>query len=271
MKAIKKILTPYNYNEGRTEKIKYIAIHYVGATGSAKANCNYSAEAYRGASAHYFVDFNGDIYQSVNDNDTAWHCGSKTYIHPECRNSNSIGIEMCVRNKGNKAADSNDWYFEEETVKSTIELTKELMAKYGIDPEHVVTHNMITGKICPNPYVKDPEEWKEFKAALGEKKTGWEADGKEWKYYSEEKKAYLKNEWLLYNAEWYYLDETCRTMHDAWFEYKGEWYYFGPTGATVKGFKEIDGIMYIFESDGRMKHDEELKIIINADGDVKIS
>ena len=96
---INQLLTPYNYNSGTLSRVKYIVIHYVGATGGAKANCQYYANAYRGASAHYFVGFDGEIWQAVEDKNIAWHCGAKSYKHPECRNANSIGIELCVRNK----------------------------------------------------------------------------------------------------------------------------------------------------------------------------
>ena len=79
---INKLLTPYNHNPGTTDRIKYIVIHYVGALGGAKANCQYYAGGSRGASAHYFVDFDGSIWQSVEDRDIAWHCGAKSYRHP---------------------------------------------------------------------------------------------------------------------------------------------------------------------------------------------
>ena len=135
---INKLLTPYNHNPGTTDRIKYIVIHYVGALGGAKANCQYYAGGSRGASAHYFVDFDGSIWQSVEDRDIAWHCGAKTYRHPECRNANSIGIELCVRNSGSKADTSRDWYFEDATVASAIQLTRKLMAKYGVPADHVI-------------------------------------------------------------------------------------------------------------------------------------
>ena len=102
---INKLLTPHNYAHGAENRIKYIVIHYVGATGGAAANCKYYAEKYRGASAHYFVGFAGEIWQSVEDYNIAWHCGGKKYANTEggtyhgiCTNANSIGIEMCVRN-----------------------------------------------------------------------------------------------------------------------------------------------------------------------------
>ena len=75
---INKLLTPYNLNRlGDTNRIRYIVIHYVGATGGAEANCRYYASKYIGASAHYYVGFGGEIWQSVEDGDIAWHCRQK--------------------------------------------------------------------------------------------------------------------------------------------------------------------------------------------------
>ena len=63
---IEKLLTPYNFtNKDNAGRIKYIVIHYVGALGGAEANCKYYASKYLGASAHYFVGFNGEVWQSV--------------------------------------------------------------------------------------------------------------------------------------------------------------------------------------------------------------
>lgn len=169
MMKINKLLTPHNYTPSNLNRIKYIVIHYVGATGGAKANCEYYASKYIGASAHYYVGFQGEIWQSVEDHNIAWHCGTKgKYYHSVCRNTNSIGIELCVRNKGSQADTSKDWYFEDATVAAAIDLTKELMKKYNIPVENVVRHYEITHKICPNPFVYNHTKhtWSTFKSAL---------------------------------------------------------------------------------------------------------
>ena len=156
MQEINKLLTPYNFTDKNSVgRIKYIVIHYVGALGGAKANCQYYAGQYIGASAHYFVGFDGEIWQSVEDADIAWHCGASSYKHGECRNSNSIGIEMCVRKRSTASmgATDKDWYFEDATVEAAAELTRYLMDKYGVPASHVIRHYDVTGKICPNPYV----------------------------------------------------------------------------------------------------------------------
>lgn len=167
--TINKRLTKVNFNNTNNPgRIKYICIHYVGALGGAEANCKYYESVNRGASAHYFVGFDGEIWQCVEDGDVAWHCGAKKYKHPECRNSNAIGIEMCVRkrNTASMSASDKDWYFEAATVDSTIELVKELMAKYNVPIDRVIRHYDVTGKTCPAPYVHNENEWKAFKNRL---------------------------------------------------------------------------------------------------------
>lgn len=144
---INKLLTRINYNAKSNRKIEYIVIHYVGATGGAEANCKYFEKVYRGVSAHYFVGHSGEIWQCVEDKNVAWHCGALTYKHKYARNSNSISIELCCRKN------SNGWYFEDATVKTAIELTKELMKKYNIPVSNVIRHYDVSGKQCPAPYV----------------------------------------------------------------------------------------------------------------------
>lgn len=166
---VKKNISKFNFNSGTINRIKYIVIHYVGATGSAKANCEYYAGGDRGASAHYFVDFNGDVYQSVEDKNIAWHCGSKVgYKHPICRNANSIGIELCCRTTGDPTKADDKWYFEDATVASAVELTMALMRKYNIPAENVIRHYDVTGKTCPAPYVFNNKKhtWTEFQKVI---------------------------------------------------------------------------------------------------------
>lgn len=147
-------LTKINYNKSKNRTISHIVIHYVGDVGGAEANCKYFEKVYRAASAHYFVGHQGEIWQCVEDKNIAWHCGAKG-------NANSIGIEMCCRKGAN-----NKWYFEAATVASTIGLVRELMAKYNIPVENVIRHYDVTGKKCPEPYVRNVTEWKKFKLQL---------------------------------------------------------------------------------------------------------
>lgn len=152
-----------NYRSGRTSKIKYIVIHYTSNNGdTAQNNLRYFANtANIKASAHYFCDEH-EIAQSVKDKDTAYHCGtSGKYYHPHCRNSNSIGIEMCSRkDKAGK------YYIKQETIDHAVELTCELMDKYNIPAENVIRHYDVTHKLCPEPFVRDSAAWDAFKGRL---------------------------------------------------------------------------------------------------------
>lgn len=170
MRKINRLISRYNYNDGNVSRIKYIVIHYTGALGDAQANCNYFAGGNRNASAHYFVGYDGAIWQSVEDKNIAWHCGAKSYKHAECRNANSIGIELCVRKKSTASmgATDKDWYFEDATVEAATELTRYLMEKYSVPASYVIRHYDVTGKICPNPYVYNTtaHTWNEFKQLI---------------------------------------------------------------------------------------------------------
>ncbi len=145
-----------NYSPGRSQPISYIVVHYTGNSGdTAQNNLDYAARAVTKTSAHYYVDEH-QVCQSVRDTDTAWHCGSDHPVHPECRNSNSIGVEMC----------NSLGTVPEATRDRTAAFVRELMRKYGVPPANVLRHFDVTGKRCPAPWVNDPGEWEKFKTML---------------------------------------------------------------------------------------------------------
>lgn len=153
-------LTKINYESRGNNPIKYIVIHYTGNNGDTAANnCAYFRDVNRNASAHYFVDENS-VYRCVPDKYAAWSVGSRTYVHPECRNLNSINIEICSR-----VDSSGRYYFLSKSVDNAVELTRLLMAQYNIGVENVLRHYDVNGKICPAPFIDD-QEWKKFKNRL---------------------------------------------------------------------------------------------------------
>ena len=169
---------PSNYRAGRTQPVRYIVMHYTANNGdTARNNCDYYHRVGSlQASAHYFVDEHGAM-QSVRECDTAWHCGARAYWHPECRNANSIGIEMCSR----KRADGS-YYILPETVANAAALAREIMQRYGIDTDHIVRHYDVTGKRCPMPWVDDPAQWTAFLAMLTPEHPNEEEDENMVKY-----------------------------------------------------------------------------------------
>lgn len=161
-----KAADPSNHYAGRDgNAIRYIVLHYTANNGdTAQNNADYFAGANRRASAHYFVDEN-EVVQSVRDTDAAWHCGGsiESDHHPLCgicTNRNSLGVEMC------SDIVSGKYTITQQTVDRTVELVRWLMDKYGIDVDHVVRHYDVTGKDCPEPWVRDESLWRKFKARL---------------------------------------------------------------------------------------------------------
>lgn len=151
---------------------RYIVVHYTGSTGTAYNNTVYFKTAYRGSSAHYFVGYEGEVWQSTADNRAAWSVGGKKYpgtaggkYYGKVTNYNSINVEMCVKTKGSTSDTSKDWYFQNATINSTVKLVQGLMKKYNIPIQNVIRHYDVVGKYCPNPFVlnDDTVKWDDFK------------------------------------------------------------------------------------------------------------
>lgn len=145
-----------NYNHYKGNDIKYIVLHYVGATGTAKNNADYFCTGDRQASAHYFVD-DGSIYQVVEDFNGSWAVGN---TRTEVNNKNSINIEMCCPNP--------QLLVSEKTEQNTIELVQYLMKKYNISITNIRTHYEVSGntKVCPNWSANNWSRWHNFKNKL---------------------------------------------------------------------------------------------------------
>jgi N-acetylmuramoyl-L-alanine amidase CwlA len=156
-----------NYEAFSRRGVNYIVVHYTGnKKDTAKANANYFRGANRNASAHFFVD-NTHIYQSVALVNKAWHCGGYTYYHSYCRNTNSIGIEMCCT--------AGNYRVSEKTILNTAHLVANLCRRLDISVDevdkYVLRHYDVTHKQCPKQMsdggAKD-KDWIAFKAQVKE-------------------------------------------------------------------------------------------------------
>ena len=196
-----------NYAKGRGGgTIQYIVLHYTANDGdTARGNCNYFQGADRKASAHYFVDEN-EVWQSVRDTDTAWHCGGGIQgsgghaYYGKCTNSNSIGIEMC----SDKI--DGEYMITCKTEQNAAELTKMLMKKYNVPIDRVIRHYDVTGKDCPRPWVRNNAAWLRFKAKLKEEETMTAEEKQEYdqKIKALEGRIYSLEHPMIYN----YIDEN---------------------------------------------------------------
>lgn len=149
-----------NYYTYSSRLVKFIVIHYTGnKKDTAKANATYFHNGSRGASAHLFTD-DDSCYQSVALNNAAWAVGgTKVYKHAECRNINSISIEMCC---------SGNSIVSEKTINNTAYLCAELCKYIGITADTVDTfvlrHYDVWDKQCPAQWATENSAgWTTFK------------------------------------------------------------------------------------------------------------
>lgn len=166
--VINENLTTVNRRTGSNKVNQYVVIHYTANDGdTAYGNTQYFKSVYRDSSANYFVD-KYSIWKCVKDSDIAWHCGTTgTYYHPKCRNSNSVGVEMCSVIK------DGVYVIPEETVNNTVYIARRLMDGYNIPIENVIRHYDVTHKDCPEPFVRDISQWEHFKNELVTTATHW--------------------------------------------------------------------------------------------------
>lgn len=154
------------YDAFPSREIKYIVMHYTGNyEDTAAGNANYFMGANRNASAHYFVDDNS-IWQSVGVRDAAWHCGAwdknSFAYHPECRNMNSVGIEMCCT--------AGNYDMSAKTVELSAQLCAALCKYLNITDvdKYVVRHYDVSHKSCPRPMVQNTARWTAFRNRVKE-------------------------------------------------------------------------------------------------------
>lgn len=150
-----------NYDDCSKREISHIVMHYTGnAQDTAKGNANFFHNSVPETSAHYFVD-DGNIYQSVDLCDIAWHAGD----YP--MNKKSVGIEMCT---------SGNYKISAKTIENSVALVVELCKLLGISAadvdKYVIRHYDVIGKVCPKQMAgKDNAEWNAFKKAVKDKLT----------------------------------------------------------------------------------------------------
>lgn len=132
-------------------QVDTIVIHYTGNDGdTAENNAKYFQGANRNTSAHFFVD-EKEVIQSVFMDEIAWHVTG--------HNTNTIGIEMCSY-KDEKGNYQIAW----PTQDKAAELASLIMLRYNIT--NVVRHYDLTGKNCPEPFVRDKTNWYAFTKLL---------------------------------------------------------------------------------------------------------
>lgn len=165
---------------------KAVALHWVaGKPKQTAKNIKDYFESLKGgpryASTQFIIGWEGEILQTMPDDERAHHVGhgglkdpvsgkyytdfARSFYGKYATDPNfspsycTIGIEMCHV--------SPDGRFTKETLSSAMDLCVYLFGKYKLDPRiALLTHEMITGKQCPYWFHKHPEDFQDFKNGL---------------------------------------------------------------------------------------------------------
>lgn len=133
----------------KLEGIRDIVIHYVGNPGTgAMQNRNWYANPESEVSSHFLVGLEGEVIQCIPLDEK-----SSASNH---RNKDTISIEVCHPDGSGK--------FTEQSYKALVELTAWLVESAWLDPEDLLRHFDITGKICPKYFVEQEDSWLQFRA-----------------------------------------------------------------------------------------------------------
>lgn len=122
----------YAKNESNRD-IQFLIMHHLQAN-SVEETIK-SLELY-GVSAHYLIDYDGVIYQIVEDNDIAFHAGVSYWDGFDGLNKNSIGIEFINSNPFENE-------FSPQQIQSGVNLASFLIDKYQIKNRYVLGHSDI--------------------------------------------------------------------------------------------------------------------------------
>lgn len=156
MLPIQKLYINYNFSN-RSEKVKYLVIHDVGANSTAKNNRDYFNGGNRNASADFFIDSTNIIQTMDYNTHFSWAIGDGAGKYGKT-NGNSVSIEMCLESNLKPST---------ATVNNTIDLVKYLMKALNISADNVVRHYDCSHKNCPGSFsANNWEEWTTFKKQL---------------------------------------------------------------------------------------------------------
>ncbi len=139
---------------------QYIVVHNTdnySATADAKKHAMAQAAGnFKGYSAHEFVDDHSD-YQAMPYDRGAYHVGVNYggKLFGICNNRNSIGVEICV----------NEGCNYEKAFQNGVQVVKDLVKRFNIPADRVVSHYDVCGKNCPSE-IRKHADWERFKRLI---------------------------------------------------------------------------------------------------------
>lgn len=125
-----------NY-DAREEPVRFLILHYTGMANEDEALAWLTTSESR-VSAHYFVRENGEIIQTVEETDRAWHAGVSRWQTASALNGASIGIE--IHNPGHEFGYRP---FPPAQMEAVLRLVDCIVRRHGIDRADVLGHSDI--------------------------------------------------------------------------------------------------------------------------------
>lgn len=161
MTSIKEMFIPKGTaaRPGYSMKPEYITIHNTSNTGKGSGAESHGLYMTKNGgqnsqvSYHYVVD-DSLIVRLLPDTENAWHAGDGAN---GTGNRKSLAIEICENPESNIL----------NATDNAAELTAHLMKDWGISADHVVQHNLWSGKNCPRRIrAGEPYTWDAFLAKV---------------------------------------------------------------------------------------------------------
>ena len=119
-------------------KPSILLMHYTGMPSCEKA-IDWLSRRESKVSCHYVIDIEGSVTQMVSEKLRAWHAGVSRWRGERDINSHSIGIE--IHNPGH-GDDYNE--FPDRQMQAVTELSREIIARWGIAQENVLGHSDVS-------------------------------------------------------------------------------------------------------------------------------
>lgn len=141
--------------DGATPEI--LLLHYTGMASTEQAVAKL-ASAEGGVSCHYVVLEDGGVLQLVPERLRAWHAGVSSWEGETDVNSRSIGIEIA-----NVGHDHGYPDFPDVQVEAVIALSRDICARWSMQPERVLAHSDVAPQRKSDPGEKFP--WARLAAA----------------------------------------------------------------------------------------------------------
>ncbi|OAT37283.1 N-acetylmuramoyl-L-alanine amidase [Proteus myxofaciens] len=143
-------------NPGQDNRVKFLVMHYTAQDDKESLKTLTAGHV----SSHYLVPTQPEVIQGkpvvlslVSENKRAWHAGLSQWGESASLNNGSIGIEIVNFGYQDKG-ELREWFpYTPEQIKAITVLMKDIIQRYGIEPQNIVGHSDIAPqrKVDPGP------------------------------------------------------------------------------------------------------------------------